>query len=87
VIRRLFWLFLGISIGAAAVRRVTATARRYSPSGLSKALSESAGRLLDSAKAFVDDARQSAAQRQAELNEGAGLDGKLGAKPEDFTRK
>ena len=33
---------------------------------------------------FVDEVRQGAAVRESELTEGTGIDGKLGAKPEDF---
>ncbi|HVX45300.1 MAG TPA: hypothetical protein VHC49_15525 [Mycobacteriales bacterium] len=85
--RRLFWLALGGVAGALLVRKLTQTAERFSPSGITQSLSESAGRMMDSVRDFVDDARSSAAEREAELKESTGLDGKLDAKPEDFQKR
>lgn len=75
MIRRAFWLAMGASIGALVVRRLTRTAARLTPASMTQSLSESAGRLVDSVRDFVDDARASAKERRAELMESTGLDG------------
>jgi hypothetical protein len=85
--RRLFWLALGAVAGALLVRKLTKTAERFTPSGITQSLSESAGRMIDSVRDFVEDARSSAREREAELKESTGLDGRLGAKPEDFQKR
>lgn len=81
--RRLFWLAMGVTVGALVVRKLSRTAEQLTPTGISRSLSESAGRLLDSARAFIDDAREATRAREAELKESTGLDGELGASPED----
>lgn len=85
--RRLFWLALGAACGALVFRRLSRTAERFTPSGITQSLSESAGRMMDSVRDFVDDARSNARAREAELKESTGLDGRLGAKPEDFQKR
>ncbi len=82
--RRLFWLAMGITIGALVVRKVTRTAEQFTPSGMTRSLSESTGRLVESVREFVDDARAASKAREVELKESSGLDGELGARPEDF---
>jgi hypothetical protein len=74
MIRRAFWLAMGATIGALIVRKLTRTAERLTPTGITQSLSESAGRLVDSVRDFVDDARAGAKEREVELKESAGLD-------------
>ena len=78
--KRIFWLALGVTVGALVVRKLSSAAGQLSPRGLSQSLRGLADALAD----FVDEVREGAAAREAELVEGAGIDGKLGAKPEDF---
>jgi hypothetical protein len=62
------------------VRKLSNAAGQLSPRGLSQSLRG----LADAVADFADEVRQSAHVREIELVEGAGIDGKLGAKPEDF---
>jgi hypothetical protein len=82
--RRLFWLAMGVTVGALVVRKLTRTAEQLTPSEISRSLSESTGRLVESVREFVDDARAASKAREVELKESSGLDGELGARPEDF---
>jgi hypothetical protein len=79
-VRRMFWLALGVTVGALVVRKLSRTAERLTPRGLSQSLQG----LADALRDFADEVREGAAVREAELIEGAGIDGKLGARPEDF---
>jgi len=82
MIRRLFWLAMGVTIGALIVRKLTRTAEKLTPTGITQTLSESAGRIVDTVRDFVDDVRDSAAARETELKTSTGLDG---GEPEDQT--
>ena len=78
--KRIFWLALGVTVGALVLRTLSPAAAQLSPRGLSPSLRGMTDAIAD----FADEVRQSASVREAELIEGAGIDGKLGAKPEDF---
>ena len=67
--RRLFWVAVGAAAGVYAVRKVQKTLHAYSATGLA----ERAGGLGDSVKAFADEVRDRAADREAELREALGL--------------
>ena len=82
--RRLFWLAMGVTIGALVVRRLTKTAESLAPSALGRSVSASLTALAESVRDFTDDVREGMAVRETELREGAGIDGRLGARPEDF---
>ena len=69
--KRLFWLALGVTVGALLVRKLTRTAQSLSPSGIAATVSGSVGGLAAAVREFADE-------------EGTGVDGKLGARPEDF---
>ena len=78
--RRIFWLALGVTVGALVVRKLSSAAEQLSPRGLSQSLRGLADAIAD----FADDVREGMSTRENELVEGAGIDGRLGAKPEDF---
>lgn len=78
--KRVFWLALGVTVGALVVRKLSSAAEQLSPRGLSQSLRG----LTDAVADFLDEVREGASVRESELSEGAGIDGKLGAKPEDF---
>ena len=82
--RRLFWLAMGVTIGALVVRKLARTAKSLSPRGLAGSLAESVRGLTVAVREFAADVREGMAEREAELTEGVGLDGRLGARPEDF---
>jgi hypothetical protein len=79
-VKRMFWLALGVTVGALVVRKLSSAAEQLTPRGLSQSLRGLADALAD----FVDEVREGVSVREAELVEGAGIDGRLGAKPEDF---
>ncbi|MGI8625084.1 MAG: hypothetical protein ACR2J5_00725 [Geodermatophilaceae bacterium] len=83
--RRLFWLGLGITVGALVVRRLSAAAQKMTPSGIAGSLSAGLSELAAAIGEFAADVRAAMGEREQELRAGVGLDGQLGAKPEDFT--
>lgn len=82
--RRLFWLAMGATIGVLVVRKLTGAARALTPAGAARAARGTAGTVAEAIRDFADDVREGMAQREQELREGTGLDGRIGAKPEDF---
>jgi hypothetical protein len=76
--RRLFWLAMGITIGALIVRKLSKAAAKLTPSGVAQGLSASLSELASSIRDFADDVRDAMAAREVELRQGTGLDGQLG---------
>jgi hypothetical protein len=72
--RRLFWLAMGVTVGALVVRRLSRAAERLTPSGLAEtvggSLAELSGRLRD----FAVDVRDAMTDREEQLRIGSGLD-------------
>ncbi|MBA3280173.1 MAG: hypothetical protein H0U22_15975 [Geodermatophilaceae bacterium] len=83
--RRLFWLALGGTMGALVVRRLSAAAHKLTPGGIAESLSAGLSQLAEAIGDFAGDVRTAMGERERELRAGVGLDGQLGAKPEDFT--
>ena len=79
--RRLFWLAMGITIGVLVVRKLSDAAAKLTPSGMANTVAQALTELAASIRDFSHDVRTAMAEREAELREGAGLDGELGAKP------
>lgn len=82
--RRLFWLAMGVTIGALVVRKMSRLAERMTPSGIAGGLGAGLAELADAIRDFAADVREAMSEREAELREGTGLDGNLG-KPEAGT--
>jgi hypothetical protein len=78
--KRMFWLALGVTVGALVVRKLSSAAESLTPKGLAGSLRG----LSDALRDFVDEVRDGMSERESELLEGSGIDGRLGAKPEDF---
>jgi len=78
--RRLFWLLLGAVWGIVAFRKIAGKAAAFTPAGVASSM----GRLAESVRDFAEEVREAMSRREYELREGTGLDGRLGAKPEDF---
>ncbi len=76
--RRLFWLAMGITIGALVVRKLSRAAARMTPSGLAQGLTRGLSDLAESIGDFAADVRSAMSEREAELRQGTGLDGRLG---------
>ena len=78
MIRRLFWLSMGVTIGALVVRKLSRIAERMRPSGLATSFAAGVDEITDSLSDFATDVRTAMQQREAVLRAGAGLDGDLG---------
>jgi len=82
--RRLFWLGMGATIGVLVVRRVTKTAQSFTPAGLSSSLADALNNLAAAVRDFAVEVREGMNEREQELRSGVGIDGVLGAMPQDF---
>jgi hypothetical protein len=76
--RRLFWLAMGITIGALIVRKMSKAAAKLTPSSMAQSVAAGLADLADSIRGFTADVREAMAERELELREGTGLDGQLG---------
>jgi hypothetical protein len=81
MMRRLFWVVMGITIGALIVRKLSDVAARLTPRGMAGTVSQALTELGESLRDFSQDVREAMAEREAELRAGTGMDGELGAKP------
>ena len=75
--RRLFWLVMGITIGALVVRKLSRAAEKLTPASLAGSIAESLRELAEAIGDFGADVRAAAAAREAELRAGTGLDAPL----------
>ena len=75
--RRLFWLVMGVTIGALVVRKLSRAAEKLTPAGLAGSLAEGLRELAEAIGDFGADVRAAAAAREAELRAGTGLDAPL----------
>jgi len=73
-VRRLFWVSMGATAGVLIFRKVTATAKELTPSGIADRVTDSGGTFLESLKEFFEDVRDLAADREDELNVALGID-------------
>jgi hypothetical protein len=80
-VRRLFWLAMGVTIGALIVRKLSAAAQRLTPGGMADSFTAALRDLAESLRDFSTDVRAAMNERESELRAGTGLDGELGNKP------
>ncbi len=83
---RLFWLALGATVGVLAVRKASRAAAQLTPGGIMGNIADGIRDLGAAVREFTAEVRAGMSEREAELRDGVGLDGKLGAKSEDFER-
>ncbi|HEV7192895.1 MAG TPA: hypothetical protein VGN35_06755 [Jatrophihabitantaceae bacterium] len=76
--RRLFWLAMGVTIGALLVRKMSKVAAKLTPGGIAQGLATGLSDVADSLRDFAADVRDAMTDREAELRSGTGLDGQLG---------
>lgn len=76
--KRLFWLALGVTLGALIMRKLSKAAARLTPSGMAQGIAASLGELADALRDVAADVREAMAEREAELREAVGMDGTLG---------
>ncbi|GIF71483.1 hypothetical protein [Asanoa siamensis] len=67
--KRLLWLGVGLAVGALVVRKLTQKANEFTPSGIAGSVSQSAGGLVESVRAFMDDVRVNMAEREQQIHE------------------
>ena len=75
--RRLVWLAMGVTIGVLVVRKLSAAAEKMTPGGIAGSIAEALRDLAEAIGAFGADIRAAAAEREAELRSGTGLDAPL----------
>jgi hypothetical protein len=69
MLRRMFWLTAGVTIGVVAVRKVAQARSTLGPEGLNRAV----GHLGDSIGEFADALRSSMAERENDLRTALGV--------------
>ena len=79
--RRLFWLAMGVTIGALLVRKLSRAAEKLTPSGMAQGIAGSVAELADAIRDFAQDVREAMHEREAELRHASGLDGSTGPAP------
>lgn len=67
--KRVFWLGIGLAVGALVVRKLTRTAHSYTPAGIASSLSESAGSLVETVRSFIADVREGMAEREQQIHQ------------------
>jgi len=75
--RRLFWLAMGITIGALVVRKLSRAAEKMTPGGIAASLADALRDLATAIGEFGADVREAMAEREGELRAGTGLDAPL----------
>lgn len=65
--RRLFWLGVGLAVGALVVRQLTRRAEAYTPQGIAQSVADSFASLAESAREFAAEVREGMAEREDEL--------------------
>jgi hypothetical protein len=76
--RRLFWLAMGVTIGALLVRKLSKVAEKLTPRGVAGGIGAGLADLADALRDFADDVREAMHDRESELRQSTGLDGQLG---------
>jgi hypothetical protein len=78
VIRRLFWLAMGVTIGGLLVRKLNRAVERLTPANVARSATGALSELAEVLRHFAVDVRAAMREREDELRDGAGLDGTLG---------
>ncbi len=63
--RRLFWLAMGITIGALVVRKLSRAAEKMTPGGIAGSIAEALRDLADAIGEFGADVREAMAERES----------------------
>jgi chromosome condensin MukBEF MukE localization factor len=79
--RRLFWLAMGVTIGALVVRKLSRAAEKLTPTGMAGGIAAALRELAEAIGDFGADVRAAMAEREAELRRASGLDGSTGPAP------
>jgi chromosome condensin MukBEF MukE localization factor len=71
--RRLFWLAMGVTIGALLVRKISRAAQKLTPSGMANGIGAALRELAESINDFAADVREAMSERESQLREATGL--------------
>jgi len=74
MIKRVFWVALGASVGILVVTKASKTLRKITPSGIADSASGVPGRLSGAWSDLTEDIRSAAAEREFELYRALGVD-------------
>jgi len=85
MIKRVFWLGLGLAAGVVVARQVQKTVRAYTPSSLAGTARNSAAGLIGTVRDFVADVREGMAEREEQIHEAFAQGANL-AELEEFDR-
>jgi hypothetical protein len=69
MIRRVFWLGMGVAVGVVVARKVTGAVQAYSPAGLAGSARNSAAGALESVRDFIAEVRAGMAEREEQIAE------------------
>jgi hypothetical protein len=76
--KRLFWLAMGVTIGALLMRRLSKLAEQLTPKSMAGNVGESLSDLAYNIRDFIGDVRDSMSEREHALRDGTGLNGQSG---------
>jgi hypothetical protein len=77
---RLFWLAMGMTIGALIMRKLSAIAQLLTPRGIARSFGARLADMSESLRDLTAEARGAMHEREAELRDPA-IDGRLGRVP------
>jgi chromosome condensin MukBEF MukE localization factor len=81
--RRIFWLAMGVTIGALLVRKISRAAEKLTPRGLAGGLGSGLSELAEAIREFAADVRAAMSERETELRQATGLDGRAEPAPNE----
>jgi hypothetical protein len=76
MVKRVFWVALGATVGVLVVNRASKTMRKFTPSGIAQGAGGLPGAITGRFQEFADDVRNAAAEREFELYRVLGVDAK-----------
>ena len=74
MVKTVFWVALGATVGALVVTKASRTLRKFSPAGLADQASGVPGRLSGAWSDLTEDIRSAAAEREFEIYRALGVD-------------
>ena len=76
--KRLFWLALGVTVGALVMRKLSRMAEKLTPRGMAGGFADALADLADALRDFGADVREAMKEREAQIREVVAVDGQLG---------
>ena len=76
--KRLFWLALGVTVGALVMRKLSRMAEKLTPRGMAGGFADALADLADALRDFGADVREAMKEREVQIREVVAADGRLG---------